>query len=140
MELRKEDYSGNAHKPVYVSSEKGRKHIAHNPEGRYEVRHYRLDGDIVKNEVCCDFLLLNDSCMDAYYIELKGRDLVHAVEQVEAGRQKFKESLKDYSAYFRIVTSKTRTQDLHSEKFRRFQRTVGKERIIVKTNIIEETL
>lgn len=140
MELRKEDYLGDTHKKVYVSAEKGRKHIANNPAGRYEVRQYRLDGEIVKNEVCCDFLLLNDTYLNAYYIELKGSDLVHAVEQVEAGRRIFKDSLKDYTSYFRIVTSKTRTQDLHSTRFRHFQRVVGRDRIIVKTNEIEETL
>ena len=140
MELRKEEYSGDIHKKVYVSAEKGRKHIANNPAGQYEVRQYRLDGNIVKNMMCCDFLLLNDSCMNAYYIELKGSDIAHAVEQLEAGLHIFKEGLKNYTAFFRIVTSKTRTQDLKSTKFRRFQRTMGKERIIVKTNEIEETL
>ena len=140
MELRKEDYSGDIHKKVYVSAEKGRKHIANNPGGQYEVRHYRLDGDVVKNEVCCDFILLNDSCLDAYYIELKGSDLVRAVEQVEAGQRLFRGILNEYTSYFRIVTSKTRTQDLNSTRFRHFQRTVGKDRIIVKTNKIEETL
>ena len=140
MELRKGDYSGDTHKKVYVSAEKGRKHIANNPGGKYEIRHYRLDGELVKNEVCCDFLLLNDSRLDAYYIELKGSDLAHAVQQVEAGQSLFRDSLKNYTSYFRIVTSKTRTQYLNSTKFRHFQRTVGKERIIVKTNIIEETL
>ena len=90
--------------------------------------------------MCCDYLLLNDSYMNAYYIELKGSDIAHAVEQLEAGLRIFKESLKNYTAFFRIVTSKTRTQELKSTKFRRFQRTMGKERIIVKTNEIEETL
>ena len=62
MELRKEEYSGDIPKKVYVSAEKGRKHIANNPAGQCEVRQYRLDGNIVKNMMCCDFLLLNDSC------------------------------------------------------------------------------
>ena len=94
MELRKEEYSGDIHKKVYVSAEKGRKHIANNPAGQYEVRQYRLDGNIVKNMMCCDYLLLNDSYMNAYYIELKGSDIAHAVEQLEAGLRIFKESLR----------------------------------------------
>ena len=78
--------------------------------------------------------------MNAYFIELKGCDLVHAVEQVQAAESMFRKTLENYVTYFRIVTSKTRTQDLNSTKFRHFQRTVGKERILCRTNEIVETL
>lgn len=45
---------------VSQDNKSSRKHIAHN-DGGFRVRHYRLDGDLVKQEKCCDFLLLNDS-------------------------------------------------------------------------------
>ena len=140
MKLSKENYSGDIHKKIIVSAENGKSHVAKNPSGKYEVRHYRLDGEIVKYEKCCDFLLLNDSLLNAYFIELKGCDFIHAVEQVQAAEQIFKEDVANYTKLYRIVTSKTRTQDFNSAKFRHFQRSVGKENIICKTNKIEETL
>ena len=54
---------------VIVSRDKGtssKEHRADNSEHRYDVRQYQLDGVVVKNEKCCDFLLLNDSLRRAY--------------------------------------------------------------------------
>ncbi len=140
MMLRKEEYSGDIHKKLIVSSENGRRHIAENPSGNYEVRHYHLDGEILHNTLCCDYLLINDSRLKAYYIELKGSDLAHAVDQVIAGERQCKDSLQGYESYYRIITSKTRTQELYSMNFRRFERRVGPDRIIVKTKELRETL
>ena len=140
MELRREDYSGDIHQKIIVSAENGRKHTAINPSGKYEVRHYRLDGELVKNEVCCDYLLVNDSGNKVYYIELKGSDFARAVDQVQSGERLCRNSFHGYAAYYRIVASKTRTQELNSAKFRRFQQKVGVDRIKCGTNEIEETL
>ena len=54
MNLQKETYTGDIHQKIIVSAENGRRHIATNPSGQYEVRHYRLDGALIKNEQCCD--------------------------------------------------------------------------------------
>ncbi len=77
--------------------------------------------------------------MNAYFIELKGCDLVHAVEQVQAAEQMFRKTLENYVSYFRIVTSITKTHDLNSTKFRHFQQMVGK-RLKYSTNELVETL
>ncbi len=140
MKLSKDNYSGDIHKKVYVSAEKGRKHIAQNSDGQYEVRHYRLDGDIINNALCCDYLLVNDSKRNAYYIELKGSDLTHAIAQVEAGEKICRDFLRGYSAFYRIVTSKTRTQELKSSKYRHFECRVGRDKIKQGNRIIEEIL
>lgn len=140
MDLQKETYTGDIHQKIIVSAENGRRHVATNPSGQYAVRHYRLDGALIKNEQCCDFLLINDTGMKAYYIELKGSDFSHAVEQVEAGEKLCRSHLKGYVPYYRIVTSKTRTQELNSTKFRRFQQRVGADKIKYGTNEIKETL
>ena len=42
-----------------------RQHRAENPDQKYEVRHYRLDGDLVSQTTCCDFLLINDTTKKA---------------------------------------------------------------------------
>ena len=48
---------------VVISRDKGQKteHRAENPSGKYSIRHYKLDGVLIQQEECCDFLLLNDT-------------------------------------------------------------------------------
>ena len=48
---------------IIVSRDKGSQvlHGAINPKRAFDVRHYQLDGDIIKQEKCCDYLLVNDT-------------------------------------------------------------------------------
>ena len=94
---------------------------AENPQCKYDIRHYRLDGDLVQRETCCDYLLVNDSRRKAYLIELKGGNIDEAVDQLEAGERICRSELKDYTFYYRIVCSKARTHKIQSVKMRRFR-------------------
>lgn len=126
---------------VVVSKDDGqpRMHRAVNPKRKYDLRHYKLDGDIVKNEICCDFLLVNDSMKKAYFIELKGKNIDHAVDQLEAGEKKFGSELCDYMFFYRIVSTKVRTHKINSSKFRKFQEKC-KKRLLVREQMLEEIL
>ncbi len=113
---------------IIISRDKGtstRKHRADNSEHRYDVRQYKLDGVVVKNETCCDFLLLNDSLRRAYLIELKGRNIDEAVPQLQAGKRILSPELKGYDFYYRIVCSKVNKNDLMKNTFRKFQDACG---------------
>ena len=37
-----------------------REHRATNSHGKYEVRQYKLDGELVKNKKCCDFYVVRN--------------------------------------------------------------------------------
>lgn len=126
---------------LIVSRDKGtpRKHCAHNPGQSYHVRQYRLDGDLIINKTCCDFLVLNDTLKNAYFIELKGGNVAEAVPQLEAGARMFRPELAGYQFYFRIISSKVRTHDVQKNAFRRFKDQYGS-RLQYKTDILEETL
>lgn len=108
---------------IIVSRDKGtaREHRARNQKEGYCVRHYKLDGELVKNTKCCDFLLLNDSLKRAYYIELKGGNVEEAIPQLEGAVAIFHSELSDYETLFRIVCSKVRAHKVNSNKFRKFQ-------------------
>ncbi len=140
MELRIEDSRCNKNDSRIVSEEKGRKHIANNINGKYDVRYYRLDGELVIRQLCCDYLLVNDSTKKAYYIELKGQDIQHAVDQVIAGEAICKDSLKGYTSFFRIIPHKSPTTRLMPVNFRHLLNNVGKKRLICKNNVLEEDL
>lgn len=110
-----------------VSQDKGapRKHIAENPGQKFTVRQFRLDGDIFHDITCCDFLLLNDTSKNAYYIELKGNDVGHAAEQLMAGAKLCANELKGYTEYYRIVASKMPTQWAYPFSYRKLSNRVG---------------
>ena len=48
---------------IVVSRDRGaqREHRAYNPQKKFDLRHYKLDGLIIRQTTCCDFLLVNDS-------------------------------------------------------------------------------
>ena len=112
---------------MIVSKDKGtpRRHIAENPEQKFKVRQYQLDGDIFQNAMCCDYLLLNDTSKMAYYIELKGRDIGHAAEQLQAGEKLCADELTEYTFLFRIVASKMPTQREYPLSYRKLMNRVG---------------
>lgn len=114
-------------------------HRAINPDARFDLRHYKLDGDIFTQSKCCDFLLINDTRKKAYFIELKGSQVDKAIDQLEAGEQKCRSELIGYQLFYRIVCSKAKTHQIQNTKFRRF-----KEKHVncfqMKENYMEEVL
>jgi hypothetical protein len=89
----------------FVSAENQCRHIGLNPE-RNQIRQFKLDGEVLdaKNPAQrCDYLLLNDTKQTAYYIELKGSDLVKAIAQIEASVEQITSSIQDYTVFRRIV-------------------------------------
>ncbi len=124
-----------------VSKDKGtpRKHIANNPDQKFSVRQYQLDGVIFKDVTCNDFLLLNDTSKKAYYIELKGKDIGHAAEQLQAGEKLCHDDLKDYEALYRVVASGMPTHRAYPLQYRKLLDKVGN-RLKSKTREMEEDL
>ena len=102
---------------IVVSRDKGKvEHRAINPQGQFDLRHYQLDGALIKQTKCCDYLLINDSRRKAYFIELKG-----------------------YVFFYRIVCTKARTHKVQDPKFRKFKEKCGP-RLQMKVNCLEEKL
>ena len=137
--------SGNSlcekNQAIVVSRDRGaqREHRADNPQRKFDLRHYKLDGVLIQQTTCCDYLLVNDSRKKAYFIELKGGNINDAVDQLEAGEQKCREELKGYWFFYRIVCSKAKTHKIQNIKFRRFREKCGA-RLIMKENCLSETL
>ena len=128
------------HQKTIVSRDLGQptKHIANNVK-QCHVTHYRIDGIVITDRAACDFLLINEDTYTAYLIELKGRDLVRSVEQLESTEATLKDKLRAYSLEFRIVASKARTHAIESVTFKRFKEK-KKQSLIYKTNQIEEKI
>lgn len=99
--------------PSFVSEENHRKHIGSNPNGLH-CRQYHVDGTILTaaDGKKCDYLLVNDDGKDAYFIELKGKKITDAVEQLEAAIETLKGSLDGYHLFRRIIANKPSTHDI----------------------------
>ena len=89
----------------------------------------------------CDYLLINEDKSDAYLIELKGADIVHAVDQLEATAQTLKLALQNYHIKYRLVHTKARTHALMETKFKKFcQRHRKSGEFLRRENTLEETI
>ena len=140
MELKKEASECGKHDPIIVCEEKGKKYTAINPERKFEVRKYHLDGILVVRQLCCDYVVINDSTEKAYYVELKGQDIKHAVAQVLAGERLCCDSLGGYKSHYRIVPKKSRTLDIKSKEYRNLYDKVGPKRLRCETGRLEDIL
>lgn len=71
---------------VFVSKvsveENATKAIFKNPD-RKKFTKTRVDGCLVKNQIACDWFIVRDDC-DGVLVELKGIDVGHALDQIEA--------------------------------------------------------
>lgn len=107
---------------IVVSQDSGtsRKHRAVNSSG-YRVSQYKIDGGVVRDtSIRCDFLVMNDDKQDAYLIELKGSDIEHALDQLEATARRLQHELRAYQIKYRIVCSRAKVHAIRSNNYKRF--------------------
>ena len=125
--------------PIIVSKENKKAHRALNVDKNF-VFHYKIDGDIIPStstEQRCDYLLENETKKTVYLIELKGKHMNEAVDQIEATVRKFKSLLCSYAIFPRIVCGGN-THAVHSSKVVAFKRRYPNCKI--DTSIIEERI
>ncbi|WP_302489650.1 hypothetical protein [uncultured Mitsuokella sp.] len=119
------------------------KHIANN-KSRANVAQYQLDGQVFTgHEQRCDFLVQNQDKKTAYLIELKGSNVLHAMEQVLSAEKLLKDDLKDYHVFYRIIY-RTRTQEVRQSRIVRWKERCGKSKgvpvVVLKEKILEEDI
>lgn len=128
------------HQKIIVSRDNGSecKHVAINDQLKC-MRQYKLDGEVFKNEKSCDFLLLNDTDKDAYFIELKGRHIELAIYQLQESFNRVRPELAGYNDLYRLVASKVKSHGVQSSIFRKFKIKKGK-RFKCGVTVIEENV
>lgn len=132
-------------RPTFTLKErKGREYIGKN-KARKELALFELDGCLVESDDLkkADFVFLICEEKKAYFVELKGSDLIRAVRQMNSSLDELLKNLKGYGeVYGRIVLSKVRSNDTRntelSRLMKRFKKLGGN--LIYKTRIIEENL
>ena len=125
---------------IIVSAENRRKHIAYNNEN-CKVFQYRIDGEIEPSgtsDLRCDYIIENETKKTLYPVELKGKDVVHAVEQITATINKYSSRFSDYTIFPRIVCSHATTHSIQTSKVVVFKRSFPK--LKIKENVIEDNI
>ena len=116
----------NLGNPLNVSiKEKGKKYEYKNNGGRTLIK-CKVDECMNINNGKCDYLLIDDTCKIAYFIELKGSDLNRAIDQIENTICHIKNKLKNYEIRIRIILSRTNTIALESSKVKKFKMYINK--------------
>ncbi|MCU0434511.1 MAG: hypothetical protein MUC87_13745 [Bacteroidia bacterium] len=83
---------------------------------------YKVDGGISKSKnEKCDYLILKCTTEkpDAYFIELKGNDLLKAVDQITATIDNYKNDLKEHRIYARIVVSRVISTHIYDSRYKK---------------------
>ncbi len=122
------------------------KHITNNPKG-YDVRQFRIDGEIIKEGEKCDWLVTCDDKKNlrAYFIELKGSDINKAIRQVEETCKLLKSELNGYEMFFRIIY-KSGSHDVRSSSVTKWKQAkgcdtkTGKHRAELGSKVLEEEI
>jgi hypothetical protein len=70
---------------LFIPISENNKKITFINEKRCKIRKIHIDGCVIKdnNMLKCDYLIIDNKNIE-YYIELKGSDINHAIEQLEA--------------------------------------------------------
>ena len=101
-----------------------------------ELTKYRVDGCLINDDNSkCDYLLLNCTKEVSYFVELKGSDLIKAVEQIDRSIDILHKDFKEYSVEARIVLTRVNTTDLKSTKLIRLENKLRK----LNGNLIKKT-
>jgi len=121
----------------------------HSTEFRYSnlssnhLAKYRVDGGLITdNGAKCDYLLLNCEKKQSYFIELKGSDIIRAIEQIDRSIDLLKNSLPDFAFFARIVVTRVNTTNLKNSKLLKLDKKVNflKGNLKKHSGLLEETV
>lgn len=102
--------------PIISLSEKNSSLKINNPERR-EVRKIRVDGCVITEGPRCDYLIISPKNME-YFIELKGSDVKHAIEQLEASIKKISQQPKTHPKKCYIISTSCSLLTTQSQKYK----------------------
>ncbi|NUN99354.1 MAG: hypothetical protein HUU01_01925 [Saprospiraceae bacterium] len=110
---------------IINASENKSKYSLRNPQRR-EVCKIHLDGcaSMETTGKQCDYLFLSCDTNRAFFIELKGCDLLHAIDQLDQSIDRHKQSVEGFAINARVVLSRTQTPDIRSPKYIKFKKKI----------------
>lgn len=99
----------------------------------------KVDGCQITDGIRCDYLIL-DHCHNEYFVELKGKDLPHAVEQLEASIQQLSAPNHTIKKKAIIVSSRNPSNDTSVQRAKAMFKKKYEVELIPKNIQIEITI
>ena len=97
----------------------------YNNQSANHLAKYRVDGGLISDDGAkCDYLLLNCEQKQSYFIELKGSDIIRAIEQIDRSIDILRDDLPDFAFFARIVLTRVNTIDLKNTKLLKLEKKV----------------
>lgn len=110
---------------IVVCRDKGKTQYIYENQSNNFLSKYRIDGGLIADDGAkCDFLLLNCNKQHSYFIELKGSDIIHAIEQIDRSIERLKSQLAGSKIFARIVLTRVNTTELRNPKYLRLEKKV----------------
>ena len=106
------EYTGTDETPQTLCENKST-YVPLNPH-RKKLQHYKVDNCLMATVTRCDYLMLNHTDSKAYFIELKGRALNKAAEQILCSIDVLKSPIKNWIIHARIVVTKVAHPELNA--------------------------
>lgn len=121
-------------------SENRKKYLLHNDLSNY-IAVFHVDGAMVQDndKIKCDNLLIDATGMKAIFVELKGTDLAHALQQINQTIDMMRDDISDCTKYARIVTS-NRTNVPNIRANPEYIKLYKKAEVKISANSIEEKI
>ena len=133
---------------IGMASEKGKTYRMAN-NSKYHVTKIHVDGGVFVQTLSCDFLFLTHSFDNkvfsnhaAFLVELKGKDVKHAVDQIGNTIKLMKFADNEFVLNARIVASKGMPLYVRPANYVSLDAMLRKQggSLICKTNLLEETV
>ena len=119
------EFVNQQHATVVCSDHKSTTNFIYDNRSSDELTKYRIDGCLIADAGAkCDFLLLNCTKNESFFIELKGSDLIRAVEQIDRSIDMLLSSVNDFSINARIVLTRVNTTDLRNTKYLKLEKKI----------------
>jgi len=137
-----EDCEEFTDKRTRISVEEKKKIYSARNKNQNEVCLIRIDDCLIEEGNKCDYLLLNCDSKVSYFIELKGKDMLHAVEQIDRSIDLLINKISEYAVNARIVLKKVYPPDLKSNKYKKLEKKLKKYKgtLLKHENILEEDI
>jgi hypothetical protein len=125
--------------PIISLSENKSKIIFENPQ-KLEVCVLEVDGCAIEQGPRCDYALVAESIEDEFYIELKGRDIKHAFEQLESTLKQISAQPSQTPKYCFVISTRCPLSGPEIQKMQKMMQRKYKARLIIKNREYTHTL
>ena len=144
MTLPNEGFLGRDRRRIVVFQEQGRTYRAMNQQEKW-VSRYQIDGGLLKVGKRCDYgMLYAEEAKEEtmVLIELKGKDLSYAAEQINETLTSLRQHLENKVIHGRIVLSRVQIPDIKTTAVVRCQQALAKYqgRLCYKATLLEENI